>query len=254
MHFIISPAKKMKVENHSFDYEELPEFLPKTKVILEELRSKSPEMLQKLWQCNDSIAQVNFQRIEEMDLEKNLSPALLSYQGIQYQYMAPDVFETKQFNYIQEHLRILSGFYGTLKPFDGVTPYRLEMATKLSLSGGKNLYDFWGDALAKELTANCDCLINLASKEYSKAVIPHLPPNFPCVTLVFGEEIQGKVKEKATMCKMARGSMMRWVAEEGIETAQNLKEFKQLDFEFSSSLSQENQYIFLKKEKNSDFL
>lgn len=250
MKFIISPAKKMKIENNAFDYEELPQFLPKSKLILRELGEYTPENLQKLWQCNDSIAQENQERLYGMDLEKNLSPAILSYRGIQYQYMAPAIFETQQFNYIQTHLRILSGFYGILKPFDGVTPYRLEMAAKLPLEGHKNLYQFWGKDLCQALTAESNCIVNLASKEYSKAILPHLPQDFPCITLVFGEEIQGKVKEKATLCKMARGSLLRWAAENNIQEPEGLKEFDQLDFSFRPDLSNENQYIFIiNKEK-----
>ena len=85
-----------------------------------------------------------------MKLKSQLTPAILSYEGIQYQYMAPSVFEENQYDYIQEHLRILSGFYGVLKPMDGVTPYRLEMQAKLSVQGKKNLYDFWGNSYMKK--------------------------------------------------------------------------------------------------------
>ena len=85
-----------------------------------------------------------------MDLTKNLTPALLAYDGIQYTYMAPAVFEDGQFDYVQEHLRILSGFYGVVKPLDGAVPYRLEMQAKATVGGHKNLYDFWGDSLYKD--------------------------------------------------------------------------------------------------------
>ena len=86
-----------------------------------------------------------------MDLTKNLTPALLAYDGIQYTYMAPAVFEDGQFDYVQEHLRILSGFYGVVKPLDGVVPYRLEMQAKAAVDGRRNLYDFWGDSLYQEV-------------------------------------------------------------------------------------------------------
>ena len=109
---------------------------------------------QKLWQCNDKIAELNFQRFSRMDLTRNLTPALLSYEGIQYQYMAPQVFTEQEWAYAQEHLRILSGFYGVLRPLDGVVPYRLEMQAKTgraqvpgcTLPGmpPASLYDFWG--------------------------------------------------------------------------------------------------------------
>lgn len=95
--------------------------------------------------CSDKIAELNFLRFQEMKLERNLTPAVLSYEGIQYQYMAPKVFTQNAWDYIQENLWILSAFYGVLKPLDGVTPYRLEMQAKARVNGSKNLYEFWGN-------------------------------------------------------------------------------------------------------------
>ena len=94
-----------------------------------------------------------------MDLRGRLTPAVLSYEGIQYQYMAPGVFETGQFAYLQEHLRILSGFYGLLRPFDGVVPYRLEMQARLPVDGHRDLYGFWGDKPARALAGETDLLV-----------------------------------------------------------------------------------------------
>ena len=127
MRIIISPAKKMNVDTDSFPYRNLPEFLPNTEEICQKLQSMSYEELKKLWKCNDQIAELNVRRLQDMDLHNRLTPAVLAYEGIQYQYMAPGVFTDQEYAYIQEHLRILSGFYGILRPFDGVTPYRLEM-------------------------------------------------------------------------------------------------------------------------------
>ena len=111
-----------------------------------------------------------------MDLRKNLTPALLAYDGIQYTYMAPAVFEDGQYDYVQEYLRILSGFYGVVKPMDGVVPYRLEMQAKAAVGGHKNLYDFWGDSLYREVIGDSRIVINLASKEYSKCIEKYLQP------------------------------------------------------------------------------
>ena len=133
MRIIISPAKKMNVDTDSLPVRDFPAFLERTEEIYRELQSKSPEELQKLWKCNDQIAALNVERLQRMDLRRNLTPAVLAYEGIQYQYMAPNVFTNREYDYIQEHLRILSGFYGVLRPFDGVTPYRLEMQAKLKI-------------------------------------------------------------------------------------------------------------------------
>lgn len=127
MRIIISPAKKMNVDVDSFGCKGLPQLLPKTEQLLARLRSMSLEELKALWKCNDQIAELNYERLQTMDLRRWLTPAVIAYEGIQYQYMAPGVFTYDELDYIQENLRILSGFYGILRPFDGVTPYRLEM-------------------------------------------------------------------------------------------------------------------------------
>lgn len=247
MKFIISPAKKMNHEENFLDTQTKPEFLHKTEIILDKLNSLTPENLKSIWKCNDSIAELNVNRIKNMNFEKQLSPAVLSYEGIQYQYMAPNVFNHSEFLYIQEHLRILSGFYGILKPFDGVCPYRLEMAAKLSINGKKNLYDFWSKELAESLMKEQQIIVNLASKEYSKSILPHLEPNFPHVTIIFAEIQAEGWKEKATLCKMARGLMVRWATEQNLTSVDDLKQFSQLNFQFSHENSTKEQYIFLKK-------
>ena len=153
--------------------------------------------------------------------------------------------ETAHLDYLREHLRILSGFYGLLRPFDGVTPYRLEMQAKLAVGGCRDLYRFWGDRLARQLASETDFVLNLASKEYSKAVEPHLPGNVRFLTCTFGEWKDGKVMEKGTQCKMARGQMVRWMAENKIEDPEDLQAFDQLGYRFHEELSAENQYVFL---------
>ena len=140
MKIILSPAKKMNVDTDSLDIGGKPQFIDQTEEILEWLRGKNREELKKLWKCNDKLTDLNVERLKDMDLRKNLTPAVLSYEGLAFQYMAPAVFEDGQFDYIGEHLRILSAFYGCLKPMDGVVPYRLEMQAKVSISGHKDLY------------------------------------------------------------------------------------------------------------------
>ena len=248
MRIIISPAKKMRMDTDSFAPDGLPPFLPETGRLLAALREMDGPALQKLWKCNDPIAALNLERLAHMALERNLTPAILSYEGIQYQYMAPGVFEREQLDYVKERLRILSGFYGLLRPFDGVTPYRLEMAAPLSVDGHKDLYAFWGNKLAAALANQTDLVVNLASKEYSKAVSPHLPPAVSFLTCTFGEEKDGKVVEKGTMCKMARGEMVRWMAEHNVQQAEELRDFDRLGYTFSPAHSDHQHYVFLKEE------
>jgi cytoplasmic iron level regulating protein YaaA (DUF328/UPF0246 family) len=227
--------------------QELPQFLPQTETLLQKLRTLDYAELKKLWGCNDSIAQLNFERLKNMRLEAALTPAVLSYEGIQYQYMAPNVFTENALEYIQEHLRIISGFYGLLRPFDGVTPYRLEMQAKLKTDAAKDLYGFWGSSIAEALFAETDCVIDLASKEYSVCISKHLPQTARLITCVFGEEKDGKVIEKGTLCKMARGAMVRFMAENGIQIPEDIKAFDRLNYRFSEKYSNENTYVFILK-------
>lgn len=245
MRIIISPEKKMNVDTDGLAPDALPRFLAETQRLKDTLRSMTAQELQTLWGCNDSIAKLNVERVQNMDLLQNLTPAILSYEGIQYRYMAPGVFETAQFNYIREHLRILSGFYGLLRPFDGVTPYRLEMQAKLEVDGHKDLYSFWGRKPADCLAGESSLVLNLASKEYSEAVRPHLPPTVRFLTCTFGERKNGKVIEKGTMCKMARGQMVRWLAENRITSPADIREFRELEYRFSRADSTEEHFVFI---------
>ena len=249
MRIIISPAKKMNVDTDSFAVEALPRFLGETEKLMAALKGMTGEALQKLWKCSDAITALNVERLRDMDLRHGLTPAVLSYEGIQYQYMAPGVLETEGLDYLRQHLRILSGFYGLLRPFDGVTPYRLEMQAKLDVEGNKDLYGFWGGRLAEQLATETELILNLASKEYSKAVEPWLPRTVRFLTCTFGEENAGKIMEKGTMCKMARGQMLRWMAENQITDPEDLREFHDLEYRFSAEHSSENNYVFVKGEK-----
>ena len=245
MRIIISPAKKMNMETDSLEWHSLPCFIDKTSEILAVLRSMSYGELKTLWKCNDQIARLNYDRIQNMDLEKNLSPAILSYEGIQYQYMAPNVFTNDEFDYVEEHLRIISGFYGILRPFDGLVPYRLEMQAKLKIGREKDLYAFWGSIPAQKLLSETDCIIDLASKEYSQAIVKHLPASCKLISCVFGEEVNGKIIEKGTMCKMARGEMVRFMAEKHVQSPYELKTFNRLKYSYAPEISTENKYVFL---------
>jgi len=255
MRIIISPAKKMVQDTDSLEYRNLPGFIEKTEKLLEYLKSLSYEDLKRIWKCSDKIAEENYNRIQNMDLNRQLTPAVFAYEGIQYQYMAPGVFENDELEYIEEHLRILSGFYGILRPFDGVVPYRLEMASKLKDFEVATLYKYWGGKLAKELFSESDCIVNLASKEYSKSITPYINDNFRLVTCIFGEMVKGKVVEKAARVKMARGEMVRFMAEEKIKNVEKLKNFQYLDYRFAEDLSDEKNFTFIQNSSlnNNDF-
>lgn len=246
MRIIISPAKKMNDDLDGLPPRDLPTLLEETERLLEYLRALSLPELKKLLACNDQLAQLNYQRFQTMDLRRRLTPAILAYEGIQYRYMAPAVFSEGALAYAQEHLRILSGFYGVLRPFDGVTPYRLEMQAKLKTPFCKDLYDFWGGRLAQALESD-GVVVDLASGEYSKAVVSHLPAGTRVITPVFGElREDGKVVEKGVHVKMARGEMVRFLAEGGVEDPEGLNAFEGLHFRYCPQRSQPDRPVFLR--------
>ena len=181
-----------------------------------------------------------------MDLRRNLTPAVFSYDGLQYQHIAPNVLDEAALSYLGGHLKILSGFYGILSAFDGVVPYRLEMQARLACGGAKNLYAFWGSSLYDELVKNDNEVLNLASKEYSKAVEPYVTDKIRFVTCVFGSLQNGKIKVKATEAKMARGEMVRRCAEVNVQHIDEVKNFTVSGYSFAGELSAANEFVFLK--------
>lgn len=201
MQFIIAPAKKMQVDVDTFAPETWPENLPQTTEILAALRALTPPQRQKLWQCSDKLAAASEQQLAQLNLKGPLTPAIIAFVGIQYQSMAPDLFTEAALQCIQAHLRILSGFYGALRPFDGIVPYRLELGSRLAVGSAKNLYDFWGSRLHDQLDFSQGPVINLASVEYAKAIRPYLTADETMIDITFGRVIDGKFKTRATQAK-----------------------------------------------------
>jgi len=264
MKIILSPAKQMVVDTEKVDFVDLPHFIDRAETVLDWLHSKSHEELKTLWGCNDKIAEQNFRRIENMDLKNGLTPAVIAYDGIAFKYMAPAVFEKAQLAYVQKHLRILSAFYGVLKPMDGVTPYRLEMQAKAAIGEFKNLYDFWGSSIYDEVVAgevtagdykmdeamtgvekaSDRIIINLASKEYSKCVEKYLKDEDRYITISFVEEVKGKMVSKGTYAKMARGEMVRYMADFQVKDPEKIKKFDRLGYTYRDDLSSDEEFVF----------
>ena len=247
MRIILSPAKKMNEETDILAPQGLPVFMDHTEEIMRWMQALSYEEAKKLWGCNDSIARQNYERFQQMDLYQRLTPAILSYEGIAYQYMAPSVFANGEFSYVQEHLRILSAFYGVVKPMDGVTPYRLEMQAKARIAGTKDLYAYWGDRIYREVLDDSHVIVNLASKEYSKCVEKYLTDEERYITCVFGEISGEKIVQKGVYAKMARGEMVRYMAENNVQQPEEMKGFDRLGYAFREDLSGEREYVFIKE-------
>ena len=248
MKIIIAPAKKMRIDQDSFPVRSMPEFLDRAQILWNFLKSQNFNQLKNIWQANDKIVKENRLRLERENLNDRLTPAVFAYSGIQYQYIAADVLEQKGLDFLQEKLRIVSGLYGLLRPFDGVVPYRLEMRNKLTGFRDYSLYHFWNTTLYQAIYKEENIVLNLASKEYARLFAPYIKENQKFITVEFLEKKNDKWRQLATHAKMARGAMVRFIAENQIDTIDSLKNFDDFGYKFDRKTSTAEKYVF-KKEK-----
>ncbi len=245
MKIIISPAKKMVDHQEAYPYETTPLFLQQAKKLHQHLKRYDQSTLQQLLNCNDKLVELNYHRYQSQNIEQNLSCALTTYVGLQYQHMAPHLFTQTQWDYVKDHLWILSGLYGVLRPQDGIMLYRLEMQTKPSINKTKSLYDFWKPHVM-ELVQQEQMILNLASKEYSDLF------SFAkekMIDVVFMTEDKGKLKVKGTLAKMARGSLVRYMAENQVSKIDEIKQFNDLGFTYCKEESSDRKLVFVKRSK-----
>lgn len=244
---IVSPAKKMNVVEGPPYVTALPRFLDRTERLMAAIQALSYDEAKRLWACSDKLATLNYERFQEMDLARDTTAAVLAYEGIQYQHLAPQVMTTPELAFLEAHLRILSGYYGVLHPSDGVVPYRLEMQAKLAVDGAHDLYEFWGTSLAGALAQETDTIVNLASVEYAKAVIPHARTmGLRVVTCLFGQVAGGRFRQRATEAKAARGSFVRWCAENDIVGPDDFSRFSERGYALDKARSSADELVFVR--------
>lgn len=248
MKIIISPAKKMKREEYVAPLHR-PMFLKEAGELLSFLRSLSDSEMAKVWKVKGALLSSSLSSLSMLSLEDIGSPAIFSYDGIQYTYMSPSSFTDSMLEYAEKNLRIISGLFGLLRPLDGVGTYRLEMESPISIPGYGDLYSYWGGKIASSLMEDDRLLVNLASAEYSKAVLPYLPSTVTVVTPVFLDWEKGRYVSKGVYAKMERGEMVRFLSETGAETVEDIKKFSSRGYEFSHSLSSPNTLCFVRKDE-----
>jgi uncharacterized protein len=249
---ILSPAKTLSFDKRyeNIEYTQ-PLFKNQALEIMDILREHSPLDLAGLMKINDELAELNFFRhIEwtENHTIENSKQSMLAYHGAVYQGLNAETFNENQLKYSQQHLRILSGLYGVLRPLDIVQPYRLEMGTKLKNSRGKDLYVFWKEIITSYFYEEFDktsdrVLLNLASNEYFSAIDTR-KLNAQVITPVFKEYRQGTYKNVTIYAKRARGHMARFIIENEIDEIEDLKSFEEEDYEFNEDLSNTTNLVF----------
>ncbi len=247
---ILSPAKRMdEVEGPPY-VEGKPRLLDRTALLAERLREMGLAECQELWGCSDRLARLNYERHQTLDLTCMGTPAAVSFVGIAYQHLAAGVMSDRELDYLRSHLRILSGFYGVLRPLDGVVPYRLEMGQRLSVGGARDLYGFWGaDLLDAMVDEGATAIVNVASEEYAKAVTPYAEARgIPVIACVFvaPREKDGRLVQRSTEAKAARGTFVRWCAENDIEDACELTSFSERGYGYEATLSTSDLLTFVR--------
>ena len=253
---IISPAKRMLVSEGEPHATQRPRLLGEALVLAEELRSLGRAEAQRIWRCSDKLADEAWARTQALpdELRRNpaaLTPAACAYQGIQYTHLAAGVMDVVQLGWLEHHLRILSGLYGILRPLDGVAPHRLEMQAKLPVGGARDLYGFWDSRLYDTIACEprVTTIVNVASVEYAKAVTPYVLPDGPqLLTCLFGtiRPSDGKLLQRSTEAKAARGSLVRWAAERQVLDVHELRGFSERGYAFSPQRSTDDVWVFVR--------
>ncbi len=249
---VISPAKTLDYESPvTTKLHSMPRFLEHSAQLINTLEALSVQEVAELMKLSDKLASLNVARYASWQEQFNPSDArqaVLAFKGDVYTGLAAETLSEEQLEYAQQHLRILSGLYGVLKPLDLMQPYRLEMGTKLNNAKGKDLYQFWGTRLTESLNEelasdNSPVLVNLASNEYFKAIKPKLL-NARVITPVFKDWKNGQYKIISFYAKKARGLMSRYIIEEKINAPEALKAFNYEGYQFSETLSEGDTLVF----------
>ncbi len=255
MIFLLSPAKTLDYTSTLPEVSPTqPSFLNQSETLINILKDKSAEEIATLMSLSDKLATLNVERYHSWQKEHQASddcrPALLFFKGDVYQGLNIQSFSPEDLQYAQQHLRILSGLYGVLKPLDLMQPYRLEMGTKLANTKGDNLYQYWGDSLSKHLNElEAETIINVASKEYFSALNPSVLKH-NIITPVFKDYKNGKFKIISFYAKKARGSMTAWALKNRISNAEDLTAFNQDGYYYDAEGSSKNELLFLRRKED----
>ncbi len=248
----LSPSKGQDFETASPSKKYTkPADLKDSELLIKELRKLKSKQLQELMSISENIVRLNEERNRTFNTPfttKNAKQAIFAFKGDVYSGLALDKFTEQDYAYAQDHLRILSGLYGCLRPLDLIQPYRLEMKTRLKNDRGENLYQFWDERITKSLNKELKkqqepVLVNLASNEYFKVVKPKLLEG-RLLNITFKETRQGKTRVVAIFAKRARGLMADYIIRHRIEKPEDLKQFKMAGYKYNKLLSDDKQWTF----------
>lgn len=246
---VVSPAKKLDMRAVNGVKPTNPAFQEQADLLAEVARDLSVTDLQKLMGISENLARLNAERFSDFG-QMEAKPAALAFAGDTYQGLEAGSLDAGELSWAQDHLRILSGLYGILRPLDAIQPYRLEMGSRLKTDRGKSLYDFWGDQISQALNAQADeiradTLINCASQEYFGAVARDAL-NLKVITPVFMEEKAGAAKIVSFFAKKARGAMARFIIQHRLTDPQAIQDFDIGGYRYRADLSNDANWVFIR--------
>jgi cytoplasmic iron level regulating protein YaaA (DUF328/UPF0246 family) len=256
MLLVVSPAKKLDFESPlATDKFSQPNLLEQSQLLMHDCIKLSPSDIASLMKLSDKLAGLNAARFGEWSIpftQENARQAILSFNGDVYTGLDAQSFSDEDFDFAQQHFRILSGLYGLLKPLDLMQAYRLEMGCKLGNSRGDNLYQFWGDIITNELNKTLselgdDALINLASTEYFKSV-KKKSLKATIITPVFKDWKNGQYKIISFYAKKARGLMARYIIQNKLTSIEQIKSFDLAGYQYNEAMSKDDDWVFSRKE------
>lgn len=256
MLLVISPAKNLDYESTIAKTKtSQPLLLNQAEVLVDDLRKKAPHQLSKLMGISDKLGQLNYDRYQSWSRpfnKSNARPAVLAFNGDVYQGLDAPSMDAEDLAFAQDHLRILSGLYGCLRPLDLMQPYRLEMGTALKNERGKDLYQFWGDIITEQLNKQLkklktDTLVNLASNEYFKSVNKGML-KAEIIEPVFKDWKNGQYKIISFFAKKARGLMSAYIIKNRLTQVQDIVGFDYDGYAYSESLSDGTSWVFTRKQ------
>ncbi len=257
MLLLLSPAKSLDYDSPAEGVPHtLPQFVAESAELIEVLKHKTPVQISELMDLSDNLAALNVARYEAWRPKftaKNSKQAVLAFNGDVYEGLEAKSLKPKDLEWAQDHVCILSGLYGILRPLDWMQPYRLEMGTALTNLRGKNLYQFWGASISQHLNAQLakdktPVVINLASQEYFK-VVDQKVLKARVIECVFEEFKGGKYKVISFFAKRARGLLARYAIQKHIQNPEKLKEFNLEGYAYAASESDTNRWVFRRREK-----
>ena len=250
MKIIVSPAKSLDFETKvETSLHSQPQFLEQSEKLNKKLKTLSKKKLSEFMSISVDLAALNYERNQNWQTPfttENAKQAVFAFTGEVFRGIDVTTLSSEKLPVLQDRLRILSGLYGLLKPLDLIQPYRLEMGKKLKVGRAENLYQFWGNSIARSLNeelSDDDLLVNLASSEYFKAVNQKVL-KVPMITPVFKDFKNGQYKTIMTFAKKARGLMVRYIIDNNITTIDGLKEFDVDKYRFSEEMSTETELVF----------